>query len=128
MEYVLLIYTDESGEPEPDTAEDATRSAEYAAYTEEAGRRGILVAGRALHPTMTATTVTRRDGATLTADGPHADTGEQITGFYLIDVEDLDAAIEAATALPAARYGAVEVRPIRRSPAAAGRPDHHQRG
>ncbi len=113
MEYLLLIYTNEADEPGPSTPEQATLWAQYEAYSEEAGRRGILVEARALHPSSSATTIRLRNGETLAADGPHTTAEEQLGGYYIIDVEDLDAAIEAAIALPAARYGAVEVRPVR---------------
>jgi hypothetical protein len=71
-----------------------------------------MVAGDALEPTPTATTVRVRNDETLTTDGPFAETKEQLGGYYIVDVPDLDAAISWATRCPAASHGAVEVRPI----------------
>ena len=75
-------------------------------------RRGVLQGGERLRPTTDATTVQVRDGKVLTADGPFAETKEQIGGFYLVDCKDLDEAIEVAAKIPGARDGSIEVRPI----------------
>jgi hypothetical protein len=85
---------------------------EYGAWMEEAGRRGILQGGERLRPSFEATTVQVRDGKTLTADGPFAETKEQIGGYFVVDCKDLDEAIEAAARIPGARNGSIEVRPI----------------
>ena len=68
--------------------------------------------GERLRPTADATTVRVRDGEVLTSDGPFAETKEQMGGFYLVDCEDLDEAIEIASKIPGARHGSIEVRPI----------------
>lgn len=112
MQYLLLIYTNEDDAPEPGTPEQETLWAEYGDYSARAEQHGILVDGKALHPSSTATTIRVREGATLTSDGPYASTAEQVGGWYVVDVEDLDAAIDAAAAVPGARHGMVEVRPI----------------
>ena len=112
VQYLLLIYTNEDAAPEPGSPELETLWAEYHEYSSRASARGILVAGRALHPSTTATTIRVRNDTTLTSDGPYADTSDQLGGLYVVDVEDLDAAIEAAAAVPGARHGAIEVRPI----------------
>ncbi|MDH3499609.1 MAG: YciI family protein [Acidimicrobiia bacterium] len=112
MLYLLLIYTNEDDAPEPGTPEQATMWAEYGAYSDSAERRGILVDGKALHPSTTATTIRVRNGETLTSDGPYAATAEQLGGIYVVDVSDLDEAIDAAAGIPGARHGAIEVRPI----------------
>jgi hypothetical protein len=74
--------------------------------------RKLYVAGEALHPTTSATTVRVRDGKALTTDGPFAETKEQLGGFYLLDCKDLDEAIEYAAKIPGASHGSVEIRPI----------------
>ena len=68
--------------------------------------------GDALQPVATATTVRVRDGATETTDGPFAETKEQLGGFYILDCEDLDEAIEYAAKIPSAKFGSIEIRPI----------------
>ena len=73
---------------------------------------GQYIAGEALQPTSTATTVRVRDGKAVTTDGPFAETKEQLGGFYMVEAEDLDVAIALAQKIPGARYGCVEVRPI----------------
>jgi hypothetical protein len=72
-----------------------------------------MLAGNALEPIATATTVRVRDGQVQVTDGPFAETREQLAGFYLIDAEDLDQAIEVAAGIPPARVGSIEIRPIR---------------
>jgi hypothetical protein len=86
--------------------------AKYGTFMEEMGERGVLLGGERLHPTSDATTVRVRDGEVLTADGPFAETKEQIGGFYLVDCKDLDEAIEVAAKIPGAAHGTIEVRPI----------------
>ncbi|HMF03432.1 MAG TPA: YciI family protein [Acidimicrobiia bacterium] len=85
---------------------------EYLAFGEEMGKRGVLQGGERLRPTTDATTVRVRDGEVLTADGPFAETKEQMGGFYLVDCKDLDEAIDVASKIPGARIGTIEVRPI----------------
>ncbi len=75
--------------------------------------RGVLVAAEALQPTDTATSVRVRNGKVLITDGPFAETKEQLAGFYLVDAENLDEAIQIAAKIPPAREGTVEVRPVR---------------
>jgi hypothetical protein len=76
------------------------------------GRRGVLQGGQRLRPTTDATTVQVRDGKVLTADGPFAETKEQVGGYFVVDCKDLDEAIEIAAKIPAAEHGTIEVRPI----------------
>ncbi len=85
---------------------------QWFSYTEEMAEAGVLLGGEPLHGIDTATTIRIRDNATLTTDGPFAETKEVLGGFYMIDVDDLDAATGWATKAPIARYGSVEVRPI----------------
>ncbi|MGC4096453.1 MAG: YciI family protein [Nitrospira sp.] len=78
-------------------------------------KAGQLLAASPLHPVETATTVRVREGKTLTTDGPFAETKEQLGGFLMIDVPDLNDAIRVATQFPAARFGSVEIRPMKES-------------
>jgi len=112
MRYLLLICTDETADMAMSPAEAGTQMAEYAAFGEEMGQRGVLLGGERLRPTTDATTVRVRDGETLTFDGPFAETKEQMGGYYMVDCKDLDEAIEVAAKIPAARKGTIEVRPI----------------
>jgi hypothetical protein len=112
MQYMLLIYND------PHTWESMSedeRGAVYNAYgtfTAELQASGKMVAGDALQATGTATSVRVRDGETLTTDGPFAETKEVLGGYYLIDVETLDEALEWGAKVPGATYGTIEVRPV----------------
>lgn len=119
MQYLLLIYQAEMGARA--AADDEAMASEleaYAAFTREATERGQFVAGEALEPTTTATSVRIRDGHLSVTDGPFAETKEALGGFYLLECADLDEAIEMAAKIPAARRGTVEVRPIWQLPAA----------
>jgi hypothetical protein len=112
MRYMLMICTDENAVGARSPEELAAVRAEFDAFDEEMGGRGVLLGGDRLRPTTDATTVQVRDGEVLVADGPFAETKEQVGGYYLVDCEDLDEAIEVASKIPAARYGTVEVRPV----------------
>jgi hypothetical protein len=112
MRYILLICGDETNDQALSPEEDAAMLAEYGAFGEEMGRRGVLRGGERLRPTTDATTVRVRDGEVLTSDGPFAETKEQMGGYFLVDCKDLDEAIEVAARIPGARHGTVEVRPI----------------
>jgi hypothetical protein len=112
MRYLCLIYEDEKGfERMPKEEADAVFG-EYFTFTEDIKSSGTLLAGEALQPTATATTVRVRNGKTQTTDGPFAETKEQLGGFYMINAKDLNEAIQVAARIPGARYGCVEVRPI----------------
>jgi hypothetical protein len=105
VKYMLLIYSDTENPAAPDPAV----TEEYMAI----GQEPATLAGGHLQPHTTATTVRVQDGRTLTTDGPFAETKEQLAGYYLIDADDLDAALDVAGRIPAARMGgAVEVRPL----------------
>ncbi|MGA5822820.1 YciI family protein [Kitasatospora sp. NPDC094028] len=112
MRYLLMICTDESRIAALSPAEGAAMLAEYGAFGEEMGRRGVLLGGERLRPTTDATTVRVRDGEVLVADGPFAETKEQVGGYYLVDCRNLDEAIEVASRIPGAQHGTIEVRPI----------------
>ena len=112
MRYALLIYASEQ-EWAGQTEEQSQASyQEYMAFTKDIVDRGIHQSGEALQPTSTATTVRVRDGATLSTDGPFAETKDQLGGFYLVDCKDLDEAIEVAARIPDVRRGSIEIRPI----------------
>jgi hypothetical protein len=116
MKYLLLIYSEEARWAKMTEAESGQVSAEYMKYTKDIHRSGHWVAGDALQPTATATSVRLRDGKTLTTDGPFAETREQLGGFYLVEAKDLDEAIALAARIPSARFGTIEVRPIMVTP------------
>lgn len=107
MQYMLLIYGDES-RPDP-TDTDMRPWMEYTAALEQAG---CYVTGAGLLPTETATTVRVRGGDTVTVDGPFAETKEQLGGYYLVDCKDLDEALSWAAKIPNVHRGSVEVRPV----------------
>lgn len=111
MQYLLIIAEEEGLR---DTWSQEERQADmhkWFSYTKELEEAGALVDGNALQPSATATTVrVRPDGESLTTDGPFAETKEIINGYYLVEVDDLDAAIHWAEKLPT--LGAVEVRPV----------------
>ncbi|HEY3764976.1 MAG TPA: YciI family protein [Gaiellales bacterium] len=112
MKYLLAIYADEA---EWSELTDAARQAmyeEYAQVSEDLGRAGMLIDGAELRPTTAATTVRMRDGRTLVTDGPFAETKEQLGGYFVVECDTIDAAIEAAGKLPTARHGSIEVRPL----------------
>ena len=112
MKYALLIYADEAIENAMNEEEQAAMYQEYFAFSEAQRNSGAMLGGEALQPVATATTVSVRDGKTITVDGPFAETKEQLGGFYLLDVDNLDDAIEAAAQIPGARSGRVEIRPL----------------
>ncbi len=109
---MLLIYGDENADVELSDEERAALYERYRAFNEEARRRGAYVAADELQPTSTATTVRLRNGQVLTTDGPFAESKEQLGGYYILDCENLDEAIELAAKIPSAETGSIEVRPI----------------
>ncbi len=110
IRYLLLISADE--EREPDIADGDGRR-RFDAWMADLERRGVLRAHEGLHPSRTATTVRVRDGDVLRTDGPFMETKDQIGGFAVIECADLDEAVEIAAGHPAARFGQVEIRPLR---------------
>lgn len=112
MRYLLMIHTDEAAySARPPEAVEAGNAA-YIAYTDALKTADAWRGGERLRPTDTATTVRIRDGRTEVLDGPYADTKEQLGGYYMIEVPDLDAAITWAARCPGASHGTVELRPI----------------
>ena len=112
MQYLLLIYGDQTGWDSMSEEEQGQIFQAYGSYTEELEKSGAMVGGNALQPTQTATTVRVRNDETLTTDGPFAETKEQLGGYYLVDVDSLDEALEWAAKIPGARHGSIEVRPV----------------
>ncbi|HXR22085.1 MAG TPA: YciI family protein [Acidimicrobiales bacterium] len=112
MQYLLLICNDESGFASLSPEERSAMTAEYEVFGNAMGSRGVLRGGERLRPTSDATTVQVRDGKVLTADGPFAETKEQIGGYFVVECKDLDEAIDVASQIPGARDGTIEVRPI----------------
>jgi hypothetical protein len=112
MKYMLLIHTPEAFHKTASKADIEKTMAAYGAYTEAMKKAGVMVSGDRLQPVATATTVRVANGKSTVLDGPYAETKEQLGGFYIIDVSDLDAALSWAARCPGASQGAIEVRPI----------------
>ena len=112
MKYLLLLYSEPNAGPAPGTPEQAAEMQEWWAYTDALQTAGILLAGEALQPTETATTLTSRSGAVASTDGPFAETKEVLGGFYMISAENLDEATKWAERCPIMAYGSVEIRPV----------------
>ena len=106
MKYLCLVYIDEK-------RLDAVPDEACLAYDAAVRRSGHCVASEALEPVATATTVRVRNGKVSITDGPFAETKEQLAGFYMIEAQDLNEALQLAAKIPPAREGSVEVRPIR---------------
>jgi hypothetical protein len=111
MQYMLLIYTDDAGE-ELDEAGLRALYREYFELSDDLRSQQKLVSSEELAPVTTATTVQVRDGDTLVTDGPFAETKETLGGYYLIEADSLDEAIEWAARIPSARKGSIEIRPV----------------
>jgi hypothetical protein len=110
MQYLLLIYGEEAvWEADPDIGQ---KLADYGKLNGDLRAQGKLLAGEELQPIATATTVQVRDGETVVSDGPFAETKEVLGGFYAIEAETLDEAIEWAAKIPDARLGKIEIRPV----------------
>ena len=117
MRYLLLIYGDEKQWAELSPADQQAEYEAYDAFGKWLAEKGWMRGADALQGTATATSVRLREGKVLTTDGPFAETKEQLGGYYQIECENLDQAIEAAAKIPAARGGTIEVRPIMEFPA-----------
>jgi len=113
MKYMLMDYVGEAGWPQLTRAEQEQWLGAYKAYMETMTKAGALRSSNGLHPSSAATTVRVANGKTQVLDGPYADSKEQLGGFHIIEVADLDAAIAWAARSPTALHGVVEVRPVR---------------
>jgi hypothetical protein len=112
MKYLCLIYENERQWENTSPAEGEAIMNQYFTFTADIQKNGKYIAGEALQPTQTATTVRVRNGKVSTTDGPFAETKEQLGGFYLIEAKDLNDAIQVAVKIPGARSGSIEVRPV----------------
>ena len=113
MEYLALIYADEAVWERMPDAERESAYEQYAEFSRAARDAGVLVGGNELGSTSSATTVRVRDDERLVSDGPYAEVKEALGGYFILEADDLDAAIDIASRVPAARLGgAVEVRPV----------------
>ena len=112
MEYMLLIYEDETLLASMKDEERQGMWAAYGEYSQALAATGMMRAGAPLQLVSTATTVRVRDGRTGTTDGPFAETKEQLGGYYLIDCDNLDQALEWAAKIPGSKHGSIEVRPV----------------
>lgn len=105
----MLIYLDEKGLTEDQRDKCYVESTEYA---QQLHSKGKFLGASPLHPTSTATSIRMREGRPLVTDGPFAETREQLGGYFLVDAQNLDEAISIASAIPAGKWGTVEIRPI----------------
>lgn len=112
MQYLLTLYADESGWSAMTPEQQQQGVAAYGAYTEALKKAGVLAGSNRLRPSATATTLRTTNGKTQVLDGPFAESKEQLGGYYLIDVPDLDAAMTWAGRCPGVQHGVVEVRAI----------------
>lgn len=119
MQYLLQLYVDETRWAALSEDQAQREFGAYMAYRAALADAGVYVGSNRLEPATTATRVhVTPDGKTAVLDGPYADTKEQLGGYFLIDVPDLDAALTWAARCPAASHGVVEVRPVAAVPAA----------
>jgi hypothetical protein len=112
MKYMLLLASDPADEPTPESDRFGPYMEEWAAYSQALVEAGAMVGGEALQGADTASTVQVRDGERIVTDGPFIESKEVIGGYYLIDVANLDEALDWATKIPNAHFGTVEVRPV----------------
>jgi hypothetical protein len=112
MQYLLMLYADETGWSKMTKAQQEQGYAAYMAYTEALKKAGAWVGSNRLQPISAATTVRVANGKSQVLDGPYIESKEQLGGYYLIDVPDLDSALSWAARCPGASHGTVEVRPV----------------
>jgi len=120
MRYMMLIYSQENESATPQEMRPV--AAGHLALMEEARQRGVFCAADPLQSTATATTLRMHNGAAVVTDGPFAETKEQLAGYYILDCQDLDEALEWAARIPTAcagGVGCVEIRPLRVYPPGA---------
>jgi hypothetical protein len=112
MKYLILIYGNEAAMAKQTEADMAAMMKDYYAYGDDLRSSKAYLAGEALKPVSTATTVRVRSGKAMHTDGPFAETKEQLGGFYMIEAPNLEKALEWGAKCPGAKDGAVEVRPV----------------
>lgn len=113
MKYMLLVYMDEKALSDEEREHCYVESAQL---TQDLNTKGQYLTASPLHPVAMATSLRLREGKRLVTDGPFAETREQLGGFYMVDVEDLDEAIRVAERIPVARLGTIEIRPVKEIP------------
>jgi len=112
VQYMALIYADEERWEEFSEAEREGWYERYRAFSRNAQEAGVLAGGHELGPTRDATTVRIREDETLVTDGPYAEVKEALGGFYVLECDSIDEAIDWAARIPSAEHGAIEVRPV----------------
>ena len=112
MQYMLIIHNDPSLHPKPGETGWDDLLTDYFAFNQHLEAQKIKFSGDPLMPPQTATTVRIRDNKSITTDGPFAETKEWMSGYYLVEVENLDVALELANLIPSAKFGSVEIRPV----------------
>ncbi|MFT4621965.1 MAG: hypothetical protein ACI8PZ_000617 [Myxococcota bacterium] len=112
MQYLCLIYSDESIQQAMSESERAEYIGAYGTFTQSIKKTGAMVGGEALLPVASAVTVRVRNGQVVTTDGPFAETKEQLGGYYLVEAPDIEAACAIAARIPTATHGCVEVRSL----------------
>jgi len=112
VKYMLLLASNPADEPAPDSEAFGPYMGEWAAYSQALAEAGAMVAGEALQGAETASTVQVRDGKRIVTDGPFIESKEVIGGYYVIDVADLDEALDWAARIPNSHFGTIEVRPV----------------
>lgn len=111
MQYSILLFAREASEVDISPELMATTKAAFDAYAKDLDAGGVLLSADILQPSELTTTVTFSEGELVVQDGPFAETKEKLNGTFVVEVENLDAAIEIAGRCPGARYGTIEVRP-----------------
>ncbi|WP_135211539.1 YciI family protein [Vitreimonas flagellata] len=112
MHYMLLIYGEEARWASLSPDQISAEMGAYFAYSEALAKAGVLVGGDELHPVATAKTLSVNDGKQKVVDGPFAETKETLGGYYMVNVETIEEALDWAAKCPGARYGRIEVRPV----------------
>jgi hypothetical protein len=112
MRYTLLIYTNEADRPQWGTPAGDAEAKGYDDFHGEVTKRGVFRGGEPLQRVADATSVRVRNGDTQISDGPAVQSPEQLGGWYLLECDDLDQALELAAKIPGAGYGTIEVRPV----------------
>ncbi len=112
VKYMLLLASNPADEPAPDDEAFGPYMGEWAAYSQALAEAGAMVTGEALQGPDTASTVQVRDGKRIVTDGPFIESKEVIGGYYVIDVANLDEALDWAAKIPNSHFGTIEVRPV----------------